>query len=114
MINPDDDPVGGVYVRDSVTGNLTGQAFEEPAIVPLFGVAPAPNEEEILRSVVDQWQYYASVGFTTLTEMAYLPNDGFDRLLTSIATSDDCPIRLGKYHQGHFQYHHVTLVSDPV
>ena len=114
MTNPDfEDPVGGVFVRDS-DGNLTGQALEEAAIIPLFGGAPAPSAEKMVQSVADQWRYYASVGFTTLTELAYQPNEGFDGLLTSIATRDDCPIRLGKYHQGNFQYHHVTLVSDPV
>ena len=97
MINPKENPDGGEFVRDSEC-NLTGQALEEPAILRLLGAAPGPSEEEMVRSVVDQWQYYASVGLTTVTELAYQPNEGFDGLLTSIATRDDCPIRLGKYH----------------
>lgn len=78
--------------------------------MPLFGEAPAPSEEEMVRSVVDQWQYYASVGLTTVTELAYQPNEGFDGLLTSIATRDDCPIRLGLYRLEHPSKDDATCV----
>ncbi|XP_033636829.1 putative amidohydrolase YtcJ [Asterias rubens] len=93
-------PHGGTYVKDE-EGNLTGKLLEEPAIMGVIGTKPPPSQAEIEESVRKQWKYYASVGFTTVTELAYTPNPAYDRFLKTISASDKCPIRLALYRLIH-------------
>ncbi|XP_072036010.1 putative amidohydrolase YtcJ [Amphiura filiformis] len=91
---------GGVFVKDE-DGHLTGQMFEEPAIMGVMGNAPMPTGEMILAGIVDQMRYYASVGITTVTDLAYMPNEDFDNALKSVFDKEDTPVRLGLYRMEH-------------
>ena len=88
-------PDGGTYVKED--GHLTGELFEEPAIFTVvLDKAPVPTSDDFRLAVEANWMYYTSVGFTTVTEMAYRPDKDFDRLLMAIADKEDCPIRVCK------------------
>ena len=92
-----EDPTGGVFGRDE-NGVLTGQMFEAPAMMRVLSYfSPAPDKESLLKAVKDQWQDYASRGFTTVTDMSYVPMDGIDVLLSAVASQDECPVRLALY-----------------
>ena len=94
------DENGGVFVKDE-NGHLTGQLFEEPAITRVIGCSPQPTAEELSKAVWDQWKDYASRGFTTVTDLAYMSNEGFDSLLDTISKTDSCVIRLAFYRLVH-------------
>ncbi|XP_072036249.1 putative amidohydrolase YtcJ [Amphiura filiformis] len=98
ITNTTPDPERGTYIKDE-DGNVTGQMYEGPAILEVLGHAPMPDAHEIVESVMARWKYYASVGFTTVTDLAYIPNNDFDKVLKVIASRKDCPIRLGLYHR---------------
>ncbi|XP_072043080.1 uncharacterized protein [Amphiura filiformis] len=98
VTNSTPDPESGTYVKDE-DGHLTGQMYEGAAIMEVFGHAPMPDGHEIVGSVLALWKYYASVGFTTVTELVYAPSNDFDKVLKAIASRKDCPIRLGLYHR---------------
>ncbi len=85
-----------MFVRDE-TGALTGQMFEEPAMKAVLGHAPMPDPETVVQGIIDQMKYYASVGITTVTDLAYMPNEGFDLILEEIFDRQDIPVRLGTY-----------------
>ena len=100
---PDDieDPTGGVFVRDE-NGVLTGQLFEEPALMRVMGYySPMPSEETLRDAVNEQWKDYASRGFTTVTDLAYMPDPGFDTILSGVTSQEDCPVRLALYRVVH-------------
>lgn len=59
-----------------------------------------PDFEELAKAFVAQWNYYGSVGLTTVTDIGYIPSEGTDAILRYLADRDDCPIRVGKsYYQ---------------
>ena len=95
QINADTpNPEGGTFVRDK-DGNLTGQMFEAATMVQFIAKAGSPNEKEIKDAITAHFQYYASVGFTTVTDLGYIPNPDVDRFVKELA-GDECPIRVGK------------------
>ena len=63
----------------------------------VLGAAPQPTPEELEDTVRKQWKYYSACGFTTVTDMAYIPNQKFDHLLEQISLEDTCPVRLALY-----------------
>ncbi len=89
------DPVGGHFVRDEA-GHLTGRVLEAPAIARITSRAPKPDISALSGCIMKQWKDYASAGFTTVTDLAYLPHDGVDQIVKSIASGKNCPIRVGK------------------
>lgn len=99
---PDDveNPEGGTFVRDK-EGKLTGQFFEEPALMMILGKAPQPEAKDLEQAVQDQWKQYAEAGITTTVDMAYMPNPGMDHLLEKASKQENCPIRLGLYKVVH-------------
>ncbi|XP_072046875.1 putative amidohydrolase YtcJ [Amphiura filiformis] len=104
-----EDSDGGVFVRDE-DGKLTGQLFEEPAIMGVMAHAPLPTAEEIIGAITDQMRYYASVGITTVTDLAYMPNTDFDNAVRSIFNKEDTPLRLGLYR---IEHPHKDVPSTP-
>ena len=91
-----EDKDGGIFVKDE-DGHLTGQLFEAPAIMRVLGAAPKPTPEELEDTLRKQWIDYSACGFTTVTDMAYIPNQEFDHLLEQISLEDTCPVRLALY-----------------
>ncbi|XP_072048725.1 putative amidohydrolase YtcJ [Amphiura filiformis] len=85
-----EDANGGVFVRDG-DGKLTGQLFEEPAIMRVMAYVPLPSAPEILKAIKDQNRYYASVGITTVTDLAYMPNEALDSALKLVFDKEDAP-----------------------
>ncbi|XP_022092641.1 uncharacterized protein LOC110980348 [Acanthaster planci] len=72
-------PPGGTVVLDA-EGYPTGQLFEEPAISIVMGQkAPSPNEKMMTEAFLQQWKAYASAGLTTVTDLAYMPNQRWTR-----------------------------------
>lgn len=67
----------------------------------VVGASPHPSPEDLFKAVQDQWKDYASRGFTTVTDLGYMRNEDFDKLLEAISLSDSCPIRLGLYRVVH-------------
>ena len=67
----------------------------------VLGASPHPSPEDLFKAVQDQWKDYASRGFTTVTELGYMRNEGFDKILEAISLTDSCPIRLGLYRVVH-------------
>ena len=63
----------------------------------VLGAAPQPTPEELEHTVRKQWKDYSACGFTTVTDMAYIPNPKFDSLLEKISLEDSCPVRLALY-----------------
>ena len=95
-----EDENGGVFVKDE-DGHLTGQLFEEPAITRVLGRAPPLTISEMKIAVEEQWKDYASRGFTTVTDLAYMGNKALDSMLQDISVSESCPVRLAVYRIVH-------------
>ena len=95
------DPPGASYVRDATTGLLTGQMLELPAFMPFVSAKikskSAPKVEDIEIAIEKQWQQFSSVGLTTVTELAYMPNALYDSLFQKIASEGNCSVRLALY-----------------
>ncbi|XP_071800320.1 putative amidohydrolase YtcJ [Asterias amurensis] len=94
-------PSGGTIVKDA-NGVPTGQVFEEPAIMMIMGNAPLPDAAALAQGLRDQWMTYAKAGFTTVTDLAYMPTPEMDEMLKQ--TADDIanfPIRLALYKMTH-------------
>lgn len=89
------DPDGGVFVRDE-NGKLTGQMLEGPAMLMAM-CAPFPTIQDMAKALKEQWDEYTKCGFTTLTELAYMPTDDLDDLVQEESTKPDCSIRLAMY-----------------
>ena len=79
-----EDKDGGIFVKDE-DGHLTGQLFEAPAIMRVLGAGPQPTPEELEDTVRKQWKDYSACGFTTVTDMAYIPSPKVDPLLEKIS-----------------------------
>ncbi|XP_031563238.1 uncharacterized protein LOC116298816 [Actinia tenebrosa] len=90
-----ENPEGGVFVTDDA-GKLTGQMLESPAMMMVMKHAPLPTPEELSIALDEQWTEYAKCGFTTVTDMAYMPTD-VDPLIIQKASRPDCPLRLALY-----------------
>ena len=91
---------GGVFVKDD-NGYLTGQLFEDPAIMRVLGASPKPTPDELESAVWEQWKDYSARGFTTVTELGYMRNKHTDSLLEAISLKDACPVRLALYRIVH-------------
>ena len=91
-------PKGGVYVKDEETNKLTGLILEEPAISSIVNRCPkASAAMELARAITKVCNDYASKGFTTVTEMAYMPNLAVDHFLSVEERVKHCPVRLALY-----------------
>lgn len=55
------------------------------SIMRVLGAAPQPTPEELEDTVRKQWKDYSACGFTTVTDMAYIPSPKFDPLLEKIS-----------------------------
>lgn len=66
----------------------------------VLGAAPKPTPEELKTAVWEQWKDYSARGFTTVTDLAYIPNKDFDSLLEDISLDNTCPVRLALYRVG--------------
>lgn len=88
-------PDGGTFVMEN--GKLTGQMFELAAFGMLLAKAPQPDEKELTDALSAQWKEFSAAGFTTATDLAYMPNPKFDPLIEARAGEDDCPIRVALY-----------------
>ncbi|XP_065888308.1 putative amidohydrolase YtcJ [Dysidea avara] len=98
ITSPDQCPPGGMYVVDE-NGELTGMLLEEPAIMSIIKHHPISPDMgiDVAKAVYDQWRFYATRGYTTVTELAYSTNPEMDQILSATAALHDCPIRLGLY-----------------
>jgi len=98
ITSPDQCPPGGIYITDE-NGELTGLLLEEPAIKSVLEHAPIPEGMvgDAAEAIVEQWKEYSTRGYTTVTELAHAPSQAVDLYLSSVATFDDCPIRLALY-----------------
>ncbi|KAJ8034344.1 hypothetical protein HOLleu_21135 [Holothuria leucospilota] len=92
-----ENPPGGTIVRDK-NGKPTGQLLENIAIHLLIDGDPDQGFDEIYESCKMQWRYYASVGLTTVTDLAYNATEIKDKALKKVADNDDCPVRVAVYH----------------
>lgn len=76
---------------------MTGQLFERPAIRKVLGAAPIPTLEELKTAVWKQWRDYSACGFTTVTDLVYMPDEVLDPLIEKISLDNTCPVRLALY-----------------
>ena len=76
-------------------GNFTGHIIE--GNLALIYKALSLTEDEMRKALLETWRNYSSLGFTTITEMAYLPQDSTDKIIKQITAGPDCPIRLALY-----------------
>lgn len=93
-------PEGGTIVKDE-NGKPTGQLFEEPAMMLVMSHSPQPDSATVAQGFIDQWRYYASVGITTATDLAYMSSDSTNQMLRYLADQKNCPIRVGLYQVQH-------------
>ena len=63
----------------------------------VLGAAPQPTPKDLKATVWEQWKDYSARGFTTVTDLAYIPSRKFDPLLEEISLQDTCPVRLALY-----------------
>ena len=89
---------GGIFVKDE-DGHLTGQLFEAPAILKVLLAAPRPTLEDLKTAVCEQWRDYSACGFTTVTDLSYMPDKLFDPLLEEMSLKNTCPVRLALYRR---------------
>ncbi len=100
--SPPADPVGGSYSRDD-EGNVTGLAFETPAV---FGAADAVLADVVPHPLHSAAKWYALMsrnGVTMTSEHAY--DTPFLQGYEALATQPGCPIRIGLYH--------MSVADDP-
>jgi predicted amidohydrolase YtcJ len=71
--------------------------LEAPAMLKVIGCAPLPTRQQLSKALDDQWNEYANCGFTTVTEMGYMPDGEVDDLIQDKAAQPDCPLRLALY-----------------
>ncbi|KAJ8034345.1 hypothetical protein HOLleu_21137 [Holothuria leucospilota] len=86
-------PDGGTIVKDKY-GKPTGQLLESIPIQLFFSGNPDQGLNEVYESCKAQWRYYASVGLTTVTDLAYIATDIKDKALKKLADNEDCPVRV--------------------
>ncbi|KAK3707607.1 hypothetical protein QZH41_017863, partial [Actinostola sp. cb2023] len=96
-----EDPDGGSFVRDPETKKLTGQMMESSAIAMLTHCAPAPSHKDWVTAVDQQWEQYSRCGFTTITELFFVPGlyDSLDSAIEAKSLRLDCPLRLALYER---------------
>lgn len=85
---------GGRYVRDQ-HGHLTGKLFETSAISKIVSSIPRVSHEKLRQAVKDQCKDSASRGFTTVTELLYMPSKVMNNILAK--EGDSLPVRLALY-----------------
>ena len=80
-------------------GNLTGEIKKCTNTFHLLSKAPAPTRDCISKTITQIYRDYSSRGYTTVTELAYEPDDLIDELIREAASRRDCPIRLALYQK---------------
>ena len=93
---------------------MTGQLFEGPAIMTVLGAAPKPTLEELKTAAWEQWRDYSACGFTTVTDMAYIPDEFLDPLLEEMSLDNTCPVRLALYRADLGSASEATLANRKV
>ena len=88
------DPDGGMFVKKD--GRLTGKLLEVPALRKVLRAAPRPSKEKLKAQIQETWRSYAKQGFTTVTELAYLPGR-VKELIIEESEKEECPLRLALY-----------------
>ena len=58
-----------------------------------------PTREELKATVWKQWRDYSACGFTTVTDLSYMPDKLFDPLLEEMSLKNTCPVRLALYRR---------------
>ena len=94
------DPVGGRFVRDEVTNQLTGEVRELSAIGMIIKCANFVNDdEEGVKFIKQALNSYAEAGCTTIGDMGNI--EGFTRsipLYMNTSSLPGCPVRVVMYN----------------
>ena len=85
-------------MKEGEDGKFTGQVIE--GNLALIYRALSLSECEMRECMLRTWRDYSSRGFTTVTELAYAPEETTDKVIKEIAMREDCPIRLALYQSG--------------
>ena len=85
-------------VREGEEGKFTGHVIKG-SLALIYRALSLP-ESEMRECMLRTWRDYSSRGFTTVTELAYAPQETTDKLIKEIAMREDCPIRLALYQDG--------------
>ncbi len=93
-------PIGGSFQRDA-KGDLTGVAFELPAVSMLLSGFPQREKLNFIELTTKAADYYAAFGYTTVTDLALglpmpTPLENID-LLRKIAHRPNMPVRMQGY-----------------
>ena len=86
------------FLTDS-NGQLTGEIKKATNTFLLLSMAPSPSEARISDALLRTYRDYSSRGYTTVTELAYEPNEMIDRLIRDLSLRRDCPVRLALYQK---------------
>ena len=86
------------FLTDS-NGQLTGEIKKATNTFLLLSMAPPPSEAELSDALVRTYRDYSSRGYTTVTELAYEPNEMTDKLIRGLSLRTDCPVRLALYQK---------------
>ncbi|KAI6655502.1 Exoenzymes regulatory protein AepA-like [Oopsacas minuta] len=95
LIDPEICKVKGDKYSGKTGDHFTGQIIDGN-IKLIFNVLSL-SEDEQRDALWSTWLDYSFRGFTTVTELAYIPNENTDRLIKQIAMREDCPIRIALY-----------------
>ena len=86
------------FLTDS-NGQLTGEIKKATNTFLLLSMVPSPSEATLSDALVRTYRDYSSRGYTTVTELAYEPNEMVDKLVRGLALREDCPVRLALYQK---------------
>ena len=89
------DPAGGTFVKED--GRLTGTLLGVSAYLTVVSAAPRPSRQTIKNCIRERWRSYSKQGFTTVTELAYVPRRDLDEEVIEESKREECCLRLALY-----------------